>query len=100
MKINGNSINAVSAYIHSASDTAMRKSVKASGKRTVDRVEFSDAAKAALERNAAVKEKKAEAVREVRDSASPERIAALRDSVASGSYNVSSEDIAKSILGL
>lgn len=99
MKINGNSINAVSAYIHSAGDTASRKSVKESAKKSVDRVEFSEAAKAALERNAAVKEKKADAVREIRNSASPERIAALRDSVASGNYSVSSEDIARSILG-
>lgn len=99
MKINGNSINAVSAYIHSAGETTSRRSVKEAGKRSVDRVEFSEAAKAALEKKAAVKEKKAEAVREIRNSASPERIAALRDSVASGSYSVSSEDIARSILG-
>lgn len=99
MKINGNSINAVSAYIHSAGDTASRRSVKKSGKRSVDRVEFSEAAKAALEKNAAVNEKKAETVREVRNSASPERIAALRDCVASGNYKISGEDIAKSILG-
>ncbi|MGN0692047.1 MAG: flagellar biosynthesis anti-sigma factor FlgM [Oscillospiraceae bacterium] len=98
MKINSNSINAVNAYIHTANETVSKKSTEASGKRNVDTVEFSKAGKAALSMTASTSAKRNEAVRAARDTASPERIAALKASVESGSYHVSSEKIASAIL--
>ena len=98
MKINGNSINAVNAYIHAANETASRKSSEKTQRRNVDTVEFSQTAKAALGMTAATGSKRSEAARAARNSASPERIAALKASVDSGSYHVSSEKIASAIL--
>ena len=98
MKINGNSINAVNAYIHAANETASRKSSEKTQKRNVDTVEFSRAGKAALGMTSATSAKRNEAARAARDPASPERIAALKASVDSGSYHVSSENIASAIL--
>ncbi len=98
MKINGNSMNAVSAYIHTQSDNVKRKIASYSDKKTLDRMELSDAGRAALERNAAASALKAEAVRAVKDPASPERIAALRESVVSGNYSLSDDNIAGAVL--
>lgn len=98
MKINGNSINAVNAYIHAASETASKKSTERSQKRNVDTVEFSQAGKAAYGMTSATASKRADAARAARDPASPERIAALKASVGSGSYHVSSDKIASAIL--
>ncbi|MGN0695987.1 MAG: flagellar biosynthesis anti-sigma factor FlgM [Oscillospiraceae bacterium] len=98
MKINGNSINALNAYIHTANEIVSKKSTEKTGRRNVDTVEFSQAGKAAGSMTSSTAAKRNEAVRAARDTASPERIAALKASVDSGSYHVSSEKIASAIL--
>ena len=82
----------ISAYTR-ASYEPVRK--KQGGKTTqnTDKAEFSSASKAGTAANA-----KAAVVKTVESFASPERIAALKSMIADGSYNISAESVAASIL--
>lgn len=68
-------------------------------KKNTDKVEFSNAAKAAVGISAASAKSRSEALTAAKDPASPEKTAALKAAVESGGYFVRSEDIASSILG-
>ncbi len=91
-----NYASAINAYRYNAESKpqAARKKPASSAANT-DKAEFSAASRASFAdamKNAA----KASAGQ----SASPERIAALKAAVADGSYNVSAEEVAASILGI
>lgn len=92
-----NYTSALNAYRY-ASESASRpvsgRSQRNKGKNT-DKAEFSSAAKASFSDSL-----KAAAKAAADSSASPERLAALSAKIADGSYSVSSEEIADSILGL
>lgn len=92
-----NYTSAVNAYRY-ASDCASRpltgRTQKNKGKNT-DKAEFSVSARASFSDTL-----KAAAKAAADSSASPERIAELSAKIADGSYSISSEDIADSILGL
>ncbi len=92
-----NYTSAINAYRY-ASESASRpltgKTQKGKGRNT-DKAEFSASARASFSDTLKTAAKAA-----ADSSASAERLAELSAKIADGSYNVSSEDIADSILGL
>lgn len=92
-----NYTSAINAYRY-ASDCASKpvsgRTQKSKGKNT-DKAEFSASSRAGFSEALRTAAKAA-----ADSSASPERIAELSAKIADGSYKVSSEDIADSILGL
>lgn len=94
-------MSAVNAYMYNSNDVMPKKTSSASSVRNRDTVEFSKAAKAVVTEGITgyTKSARAAAVRDAEASASAERLAALKNAVSSGTYNVSSGDIAAAILG-
>ncbi|MCM1522973.1 MAG: flagellar biosynthesis anti-sigma factor FlgM [Ruminococcus sp.] len=94
-----NYLSAVNAYRYSgemSADKAARRRDNGGRKRTnTDKAEFSAAAKSGF-----AEALKAAAANSAESSASPERLKALSDKISDGSYSVSAEDVAASILGL
>lgn len=82
----------MSAYMKSSYEPAKRERVGASAKNT-DKAEFSPAAK-----DGGVSQAKTSVKREIESFASPKRIAALKAMIADGSYNISAESVAASIM--
>lgn len=91
MKINKYG-SVMSAYAKSAYEP-VRKKQNGSSVHNTDKAEFSSAAKAGSAAG-----EKASIVKTVESFASPERIAALKAMIADGSYNISAESVAASIL--
>ena len=91
MKINKYS-SVMSAYAKN-SYGPVRKKQSGSSVHNTDKAEFSSAAKTGTAGE------KAAIARTVESFASPERIAALKAMIADGSYNISAESVAASILG-
>lgn len=90
-----NYTSAVNAY-RFAAESKPRKADKATAapKTNTDKADFSSAARASFADSL-----KAAARNSADSSASPERIKALTEAVANGTYNVSAQDVASSILG-
>lgn len=91
-----NYTSAISAYRYaseSLSKPVSGRTQKNKGKNT-DKADFSSASRASFSDTLRAAAKSA-----AESSASPERLAALAEKIANGSYNVSSEEIADSILG-
>lgn len=82
----------VSAYVKNTYEPVKKKQ-SVSVSKNVDKAEFSAASK-----EGAVSGAKASVKRSVESYASAERIAALKSMIADGSYNVSAENVAASIL--
>ncbi len=81
----------MSAYAKSAYEPVRKKQTSSSVHNT-DKAEFSSVSKAGTAGA------KASIVKTVESFASPERIAALKAMIADGSYNISAESVAASIL--
>lgn len=90
-----NYTSAVNAYRFAAESMPKKtdKAVSAS-KSNTDKADFSSAARASFADSL-----KAAARTSADSSASPERIKALSEAVANGTYSVSAQDVASSILG-
>lgn len=88
------SVNAYRYNAESASDRMSRRDVSVKVRNT-DKAEFT--ARAGVNFSESLKTAAREAAEA---SASPERLSELADKIASGSYNVPTEDVAASILGL
>ena len=82
----------MSAYMKSSYEPAKRKNVGASAKNT-DKAEFSSVPK-----DGGVSQAKASVKKELESFATPKRIAALKTMIADGSYNISAECVASSIM--
>ncbi|MBD5139606.1 MAG: flagellar biosynthesis anti-sigma factor FlgM [Ruminococcus sp.] len=80
----------MSAYMKNTYEPTGKKQRAAAGK-NVDKAVFSSA-------SGALNGMKASAARSVESFASPERIAELKAMIADGSYNISAETVAASIL--
>ena len=91
MKINKYG-SVISAYTRTAYEPVRKKQNGVTAQNT-DKAEFSSASKAGAAANA-----KAAVVKSVESFASPEKIAALKSMIADGSYNISAESVAASIL--
>ena len=91
MKINEYG-SVISAYTRAAYEPVRKKQDGKTAQNT-DKAEFSSASKAGAAAGA-----KAAVVKTVESFASPERIAALKSMIADGSYNISAESVAASIL--
>ena len=102
MNINGYT-SAVNAYLHTSGDyeNGIKKTSAPVKARNTDKVEFSKAAKAASAESFGdvLAAAKAAAAGSADPSAQEEKISALKNAVSSGSYFISSSDIASSILG-
>lgn len=92
-----NYTNALNAYKYASESASRPVSGKAQRdkRKNTDKAEFSSSARASFSDSL-----KSAAKAAADSSASPERLAALSAKIADGSYNVHSEDIADSILGL
>ncbi|MBQ5334178.1 MAG: flagellar biosynthesis anti-sigma factor FlgM [Oscillospiraceae bacterium] len=92
-----NYTNALNAYRYASESASRPVSGKAQRdkRKNTDKAEFSSSARASFSDSL-----KSAAKAAADSSASPERLAALSAKIADGSYNVPSEDIADSILGL
>ncbi|MCM1577907.1 MAG: flagellar biosynthesis anti-sigma factor FlgM [Ruminococcus sp.] len=90
--------SAVNAYRYNAEPAERKKSTakRTSGGRNVDKFDFSGAENTRASFTDALR---AAAKSAAESSASPERLRALNTAVRNGSYNVSDEAIADSILG-
>lgn len=82
----------MSAYMKSSYEPAKRERTGASVKNT-DKAEFSSAAK-----DGGVSQAKAAVKKEVESFASNKRITAIKTMIADGSYNISAESVAASIM--
>lgn len=82
----------MSAYMKSSYEPAKRKNVGASAKNT-DKAEFSSVPK-----DGGVSQAKVSVKKEIESFASPKRIAALKAMISDGSYNISAECVAASIM--
>lgn len=82
----------MSAYMKSSYEPVKRERIGASAKNT-DKAEFSSVPK-----DGGVSQAKASVKREIESFASPKRIAALKAMIADGSYNISAESVAASIM--
>lgn len=82
----------MSAYVKSSYEPARREKVGAAAKNT-DKAEFSSVPK-----DGGVSQAKASVKKEIESFASPKRIAALKAMIADGSYNISAECVAASIM--
>ena len=82
----------MSAYMKSSYEPARRGRVGASAKNT-DKAEFSSVPK-----DGGVSQAKASVKKELESFATPKRIAALKTMIADGSYNISAECVASSIM--
>ena len=82
----------ISAYTRAAYEP-VRKKENGKPAQNTDKAEFSSASKAGAAAGA-----KAAVVKTVESFASPERINALKSMIADGSYNISAESVAASIL--
>lgn len=82
----------MSAYMKSSYEPARRERVGASAKNT-DKAEFSSVSK-----DGGVSQAKASVKREIEGFASSKRIAAIKSMIADGSYNISAERVAASIM--
>lgn len=82
----------MSAYMKSSYEPAKRGKGGASAKNT-DKAEFSSVSK-----DGGVSQAKVNIKKEVESFASPKRIAALKAMIADGSYNISAESVAASIM--
>ncbi len=82
----------MSAYARNTYEPT-RKKLSGAASQNVDKADFSSASK-----TGSVAAAKAAAVKTVESFASPERIAALRSMIADGSYSISAESVAASIL--
>ena len=91
MKINEYG-SVISAYSRAAYEPVRKKENGKTAQNT-DKADFSAASKAGAAAGA-----KASVVKTVESFASPERIAALKSMIADGSYNISPESVAASIL--
>lgn len=91
MEINKYS-SVMSAYMKSTYEPAKRGQSGASAKNT-DKAEFSSVPK-----DGGVSHAKVNIKKEVESFASPKRIAALKAMIADGSYNISAESVAASIM--
>ena len=91
MKINKYD-SVMSAYARNSSGSVRKKQNEKSAHNT-DKAEFSSAARTGTAGE------KAAIARTAESFASPERIAALKAMIADGSYNISAESVAASILG-
>ena len=103
MSMNINSYtSAVSAYLHAAGDydNGAKKTSAPVKARNTDKVEFSAKGKAAAAEGLTdvTSSARAAAAKAAGAPASADRIAALKNAVASGNYYISSADIASSIL--
>ena len=82
----------MSAYMKSSYEPARRGRVKASAKNT-DKAEFSSVPK-----DGGVSQAKASVKKEIESFATTKRINALKTMIADGSYNISAERVASSIM--
>lgn len=82
----------MSAYVKNTYEPVKRKQT-VSVKKNVDKAEFS-----AASREGAISGAKASVKKNVEGFASAERIAALKSMISDGSYNISAESVAASIL--
>ncbi|MCM1329153.1 MAG: flagellar biosynthesis anti-sigma factor FlgM [Ruminococcus sp.] len=82
----------MSAYVKSSYEPARRERSGVSAKNT-DKAEFSSAAK-----DGGIAQAKAAVAKEIESFASPKRIAALKAMIDDGSYNISAESVAASIM--
>lgn len=93
-----NYLSAVNAYRYAgeASEKTVQRRVNSGKKKAnTDKAEFSAAAKSGF-----AEALKAAAANSAESSASPERLQALSEKISDGTYNVSADDVAASILGL
>ncbi len=85
-------LNAVTSVYTGNKSAAAEKKERTDSSKNVDKAVFSSSGAGALAGA------KANAVRSAESFASPERIAALKAMIADGSYNISAESVAASIL--
>lgn len=94
-----NYLSAVNAYRYTgemqSDKAACRRTNGGKKKANTDKAEFSAAAKSGF-----AEALRAAAANSAESSASPERLKALSEKISDGTYNVSADDVAASILGL